>query len=270
MNCKNCNTSLIEGNDFCGFCGAKVIRNRLTIKNLLAHFSEQFLNYDNKFLKTFLHLFTKPEVVIGGYIGGTRKKHVNVISYFAIALTLSGLQLFILNKFYPEVMDLSSIASKGTEEFQKKNLDFMMEYQSLVMMLYVPLYAILSKIVFYNFKKYNYTEHLVIFMYILAQSSIVGLVVILISAVFGLTLGTIAFAFTLPFQILYSAYCLKRLFKLSLKGIILKTLLFLVILFLLMLLLAIAAAIMVIVFKDSEFVQSLIEAQKTAKSTTGN
>ena len=94
MNCKNCNTSLIEGNDFCGFCGAKVIRNRLTIKNLLAHFSEQFLNYDNQFLKTFLHLFTKPEVVIGGYIDGTRKKHVNVISYFAIALTLFRITTF--------------------------------------------------------------------------------------------------------------------------------------------------------------------------------
>jgi hypothetical protein len=37
-----------------------------------------------------------------------------------------------------------------------------------------------------------------------------------------------------------------------------------------MLLLAIAGALMVIVFKDSEFVQSLIEAQKTAKNATGN
>ena len=81
MHCKNCNTALTKTQNYCFECGAKVIRNRLTIKNLLAHFSEQFLNYDNNFLKTFLHLFTKPEVVIGGYIDGTRKKHVNVIPY---------------------------------------------------------------------------------------------------------------------------------------------------------------------------------------------
>lgn len=270
MNCKNCNNTLSKDVDFCASCGAKVIRNRLTIRNLFEHFSEQFLNYDNKFLKTFLHLFSKPEVVIGGYIDGTRKKYVNVISYFAIALTISGLQLFILNKFYPEVLDLSSIASNGTEEIQQKNLDIMMEYQSIVMMLYVPLYAIMSKLVFFNLKQFNYTEHLVIFMYILAQTSIVSIVIILISAVFGLTLGTVAFAFTLPFQILYSAYCLKRLFRLSLKGIILRTLLFLAILFLLMLLLVIAGVIIALVFKDSEFIQSLIEAQKAAKEASGN
>ena len=89
MNCKNCNLLISDKDNFCNSCGAKVIRNRLTIKSLFEDFSEQFLNYDNKFLQTFLHLFTKPEVVIDGYINGTRKKYVNVISYFAIALTLA-------------------------------------------------------------------------------------------------------------------------------------------------------------------------------------
>ncbi|PHR71636.1 MAG: hypothetical protein COA67_06375 [Lutibacter sp.] len=83
-------------------------------------FNEQFLNYDNKFLQTFIHLFTKPEVVIDGYINGTRKKYVNVISYFAIAITLSGLQMFILNKFFPEMLDFSSLDDKNMAEFQKK------------------------------------------------------------------------------------------------------------------------------------------------------
>ncbi len=98
MDCKNCHTNLKDTDDFCNTCGAKVVRNRLTIRNLFAHFSEQFLNYDNKFLQTFIHLFTKPEAVIGCYINGTRKKYVNVISYFAIAITISGLQMYILNK----------------------------------------------------------------------------------------------------------------------------------------------------------------------------
>ena len=92
MNCKSCQSTLKSQDNYCNICGAKVIRNRLTFKNLFEHFSEQFLNYDNKFLLTFITLFKRPEDVIAGYISGTRKKYVNVISYFAIAITLSGLQ----------------------------------------------------------------------------------------------------------------------------------------------------------------------------------
>jgi len=103
------------------------------------------------------------------------------------------------------------------------------EYQSIIMMLYAPVYALMSRLVFLKNKKFNYTEHLVIFMYILAQTSITGSVLTLTNALFGITLGASSI-FLLVFQILFSAYCLKRLFQLSLEGIILKTLLFLLIL----------------------------------------
>ena len=65
------------------------------MRSIAADINEQFLNIDNKFLKTFFHLFTKPDVVIGGFINGTRKKYINVIQYLAISLTLLGVQLFI-------------------------------------------------------------------------------------------------------------------------------------------------------------------------------
>ena len=151
MDCKNCSFPLDDSNEYCGFCGAKVIRNRLTIRNLLAHFSEQFLNYDNKFLQTFIHLFIKPEIVIQSYIDGTRKKYVNVISYFAIAITVSGLYIFILNKFFPECLELPDFMPSEQQEFQNKGMTFMQEYQSLLMMLYIPLYAIMAKMVFIGF-----------------------------------------------------------------------------------------------------------------------
>ena len=73
MNCKNCNTSLLNNQKFCLECGAKVIKNRLTLKNIFEDINDQFISIDNIFLKTFIHLFTKPELVINGFIGGTRK-----------------------------------------------------------------------------------------------------------------------------------------------------------------------------------------------------
>ena len=265
MNCKNCNLPLTETDDYCSNCGAKVIRNRLTVKALFSHFSEQFLNYDNKFLQTFLHLFSKPESVIGCYINGTRKKYVNVISYFAIAITISGLQLYLLNKYFPGLVDISSITVDGQEEFAKKNLEFSQEYQSIIMMISVPIYAIISKIVFFNIKTFNYTEHLVMFMYIFSQMTIFGALFQIIGAVFGISLGTTSIIF-LPIQILYSAFCLKRFFKLSLKGIILKMLFFLVIL---SIVIAIFSILFLIVMYSNGSLQEMIEAQRAARESSG-
>ena len=97
MNCKNCHTDLQENDDYCKNCGGKVIRKRLSFKNLFEHLSETFFNYDNKLLRTFVQLIKNPEDVIVGYINGVRKKYINPISFFGLSLTLSGF-LFLLLK----------------------------------------------------------------------------------------------------------------------------------------------------------------------------
>ena len=266
MNCKNCNLTLTETDDFCKSCGAKVIRNRLTTKNLFEHFSEQFLNYDNKFLQTFIHLFTKPEAVIGTYIDGTRKKYVNAISYFAIAITLSGLQLYILNKFFPEAIDVNAYSQKGTEEINKQTMSFVQEYQSIIMMFYIPLYALMSKITFLNIKKYNYTEHLVIFMYIQAQISIVSLFYSVGLLLLGVPFMVLSLSM-FPLMILYSAFCLKRLYDLNYQEIILRTLIFLIILGVFIVILTVIIVGMMFLTGGLE---EMIEAQRAAREATGS
>lgn len=264
MSCKNCNTSLKETDDFCNVCGAKIIRNRLTIKNLFEHFSEHFLNYDNRFFQTFISLFSKPEVVIDGYINGVRKKYVNVVSYFAIALSISGLYIFVLNKFFPELLTLDSIYSNGMEQFSSDIMSTLMEYSSILMMLNVPIYAFLSKLTFYRNKKYNYTEHLVIFMYVLAQTTLVSSVVTILAAFAGVTFESLSIL-TVLFQFFYAAFCLKRLFNLSFKGIILRSLLFLIFLIITYILSIIIFTVGLIVIQP-EYFEKMMEAQKT-KST---
>ena len=265
MPCKNCNTTLKDTDDFCYNCGAKVIRNRLTVKNLFAHFCEQFLNYDNKLLQTFIHLFTKPEQVIGSYIDGTRKKYVNVISYFAIGLTLSGLQLFILDKFFPEAMDLSLVTVGGTEEFNEKNMSFIREYQSLLTMLNVPIFALVSYFVFYTLKKFNYTEHLVIFMYVLTQLTIISFFITTVIVFLGWSIAHATLVLG-PIQVIYSMYCLKRLYRLSAKGLFLRTLLFFLIAIIGAILISILSAVMMYFNGDFE---KIIEAQKAAQEAKG-
>lgn len=228
MVCKNCKTLLNDDTNFCFNCGAKVIRNQLTLKHVLDDFNEQFLNLDNKLIQTFIKLFTTPETVIRGYINGTRKKYLNAISYFALAITFSGLQVFVLKHFFPEAIDISEFTTEKNTGFSMKVMKFTQEYNSFIMMLMLPFYALIGKIVFLKNKTFNYIELLVVFMYIISQMAIVGVIITLTSATLGFTMGNVVYVF-LPLQILYSAYCLKRLYSLSIKKIILKTLLFLII-----------------------------------------
>ena len=260
MACKNCHTSLSVESDFCNICGGKVIRNRLTVKNLFQHFSETFFNYDNKLLQTFINLFKKPEDVIGSYINGTRKKYVNVISYFAIAISVSGLYLLILNKFFPETIDFSIFAAPGQEEFNKNNVSFVQEYMSLFMMLYVPLYALMARMTFVGIKKFNFTELLVVFLYLQAQMSIVTAIASVIFSSIGINQGIMSIIF-IPLMILYSAFCLKRLYNLNFQHIFLRTLWFLVILVITFFVIGIIISI--IMYSNGSF-QEMIEAQRAA------
>jgi hypothetical protein len=266
MLCKNCKTSLNDDINFCYNCGAKVIRNKLTFKHVFEDFNEQFLNLDNKFLQTFIALFITPEAVIGGYINGTRKKYINAINYFAIAITFSGLQVFVLRHFFPDAIDISDFTSEDNIGLSMKIMKLTQEYNSFVMMLLLPAYALMGKIVFLKNKTFNYTELLVVFMYTISQMAITGVIIILTSATLGFTMGNVVFIF-LPLQILYSAYCLKRLYALNLKKIILKTLLFLIV-FSVFYLLAIIVFMLILIFVYyggiHEFKEAMEQMQKAS------
>jgi len=262
MKCKNCHSPLNFESDYCHACGGKVIRNRLNFKNLFEHISETFFNYDNTVLRTLIDLFRRPEQVIQPYIDGVRKRYVNPVSYFALALTISGLYLLVLKKFYPETMDFSFISAPGQEEFQRKNLSFVQEYQSLIMMFYIPIYAFMARISFLGLPKFNYTELLVIFMYLQAQISIVRAIVVLMACVFGLR-GDVLSLLLLPVMVFYVAFCLRRLYGLSLGQMFLRSLLFLAIFGILFLTASIIVGIIMYLNGDYE---QLKQAGKTAYS----
>jgi hypothetical protein len=264
MNCKNCELPLEESSNYCLICGAKVIRNRLTLRNLFSSFSHEFFNYDNKFLQTFLHLIKDPRNVIGGYIKGTRKKFVNPISFLMIAITITGIEYFLLSNYFPNYYEMISFGSQDLPGFNEKVEQFIKEYQSFIIISMIPFYALMSKIVFLKRKDFNLTEHLVIFMYVVAQLSIMGMFFTLGGALLGYNVGSISIVL-LPLQIVYSAYCLKMLFNLSLKGIILRTLLFLMVFIIFYLVATVLAVVGIFIFYGEEFFIQIQEAQKASQ-----
>ena len=168
INCKNCNTQLDTKSEFCNTCGGKVIRNRLTFRNLFEHLSETFFNYDNKLLRTFIDLFKNPEVVIDGYISGIRKRYVNPISYMGIALTLSGVTFFVMKKMQLD-MNFDVFNQGINDDFQSKMKNLTSEYASFMFLSYIPIFVISSWLML---QKYNITERIVTFTYAMAQFSL--------------------------------------------------------------------------------------------------
>ncbi len=229
MDCKNCERPLRSDYSFCSNCGAKIIRNRLTLKNLWFDVTERYFNVDNTFLKTVGHLFSKPEVVIGGYIDGIRKKYLNPISYYAIAVTLTGLLFFLIKEFFHEQLSMEWInpaaKNQGVDTF-----DATIKYQSIISVVSIPLYALLSKIIFLKNKKMNFTEHIVIYLYLFAQYTIVSFPLMLLGLVLGGNYMALVYI-GIALQLIYVAYSLKRIFRLSMKQILWKTLLFMLLLF---------------------------------------
>ncbi|TPN81262.1 DUF3667 domain-containing protein [Aquimarina algicola] len=225
-NCKNCGTP-IKNFNFCPNCGAKKITRRITFKNLCLEFSNSFLNFDNSFFRTFTHLFTKPEQVIDGYINGLRKRYLNAISYFAISLTLIGIYSFFLKDRLGELLILNA-TSEEQLEITKSTTDLTVKYQSLTNFLIIPILALISRLVFINYKKYNLTEHLIIYLY--AYSHIVAIMSIVLFPIPFITDNMyLATMIQFPIYIIYIAYVLKRLYNISFMKITLKTILFLVI-----------------------------------------
>ncbi|WP_298426391.1 DUF3667 domain-containing protein [uncultured Kordia sp.] len=270
MNCKNCTYQLKTENKFCPNCGAKVIHDRLTLKNLWSEFSQRFLNYDNTFFKTVRHMFTQPEVVIDSFISGTRKKYLNVFNYFAISITITGFFTFIFFKFFPDIfknaMDVlnTSQQSEAQKEMFSKVMSAIFDYQSLMYFMLIPLLALISKIVFYNYKKYNYTEHAVIYLYAYSHTVVLINVLYLIFIIIYHPFLNYITALSIPLSVLYVAYVLKRLYKLSFKKIFLKTLLFIVVglVFYIGISLVLGAIMLIFMIFDGSFMEMVHEQQR--------
>jgi hypothetical protein len=227
MNCKNCQIPLLPESDYCHQCGAKIIRNRLTLKSLFSHLIETFFSYDNTFLQTTVQLLKNPKDVIDSYVQGVRKKYIAPLAFFAVAITISGLYLFIIKKYFPQFFDFadSLYTDDISRDVSKKISEFTTEFNSLLNFLFIPFIALLSRIVFYN-NRYNFTEHLVIYFYTMSLFSIFSVItnLIILTVIPDVFLIWSSISYLLLF--FYHCYALKSIFTLSIKKLLLKIILF--------------------------------------------
>ncbi|WP_339338080.1 MULTISPECIES: DUF3667 domain-containing protein [unclassified Croceitalea] len=204
---------------YCPSCGGKVIRNRLTLKNVWQDLKFQVFDLDNTLFKTIKHLFTKPEVVVESFITGARKKYMNPISFFAIAITLSGLLFFVLRDVYHINLAENSFSQENTP-----NMDFIFDYQALLSYLLIPIYALMTWLLFLDNRKLNYTEHLITNAYTTGQASFVQVVLgLTIFSIFDFRYDIFNWCF-LVLSITYQFYVLKKIHKIGIGSAVIRAL----------------------------------------------
>jgi hypothetical protein len=168
-----------------------------------------------------------------------RKRHLRLSNYLAVAITVSGLLIFALQKYFPEAMDMSWILdvdnpmfrdNPALKQMQEEGANaWWMEYQAVLYIINIPIYALLSKLTFYNQKTYSYLKHMVIVGYSQAHISIVLFIPLLISIILGYNYMKMSYVVIL-IMFLYSCYVYKRIFALSFRQILGRVLLFFAIL----------------------------------------
>jgi hypothetical protein len=166
--CKNCN-NFFEGN-YCNFCGQPEDQKRITMSFLWGKFVHGFFHVNRGLVYTMAELFVHPGTMLRGYIAGKRIDHINPFTYLVL-ISLVGGFIYTWSGILDH-MDQLFLASGETINFTRKHF-------SSRMLLMIPIYAILCRVLFRSFK-YNVAEHLIINTFLISQSIvflIVGMLV---------------------------------------------------------------------------------------------
>lgn len=266
MECKNCQEPLDATDNFCKSCGGRVVNQAITFRYLANEMSERFFNIENNLiLRTIKDLSFRPKQVIEGYLDGVRKRHLQVANYLALAITISGLQIFLMKKFFQDSFDMSWMLLQDNNPALENShvLEATWEYQSILYVLFIPIIALVGRIVFFNYKKFSYLHHLVISTYTQAHLSICLFLPTVILLALGANFFKLTYFLLFPLMFIYSAFVYKQLYQLSFGKLILKLLLFSLVMLLAYFLIGIAIFIFWVVTGTVDL-QEMMEAQRSA------
>jgi len=268
MECKNCNAPLNDKAGYCSYCGARVLDDKITLRFLFNEILDKVLSVDNKLIKTFLHLFTKPHKVIEDYVRGVRKRYFNPFNYILISITLAGISTLITRDFTMDLVTSANSQMMNPEalESNRKMMDFIFDYQSIITILSIPFYAFVSWVVFLNKRKFNYLEHNIVYIYTSGHLSIMNFLMVGVCFLFNLNLYMEVSLVAASLLLIYNSYVLIRLFKLSFFQFILKILYFLFIGGMIYIIVVIFTIIVVLAIGGPEYLKQFAPKPQTKDS----
>lgn len=196
--CKTCSSPFESNQVFCSNCGAKHIKERLTIRRLSEQLYSNIISLDIPFFNTFKTLLFSPEKVTIGYIQGVRKIISSPIQFAIIILSIYGLFQFFFSEFIEMTLqqDVWSGMEEGFSSYEtgkeddvvlvekfKQFMGFFQQHNQFVNFLSIPFLSMLSML-FYKSKKFNFAEHIVIALYAVSLPMLIGIIIGIIMAPF--------------------------------------------------------------------------------------
>lgn len=162
--CLNCNENIKR--NYCDYCGQKTSTHRFSLKHFFIHdFVHGIFHLDKGFLFTIRELFTRPGHSIREYIHGKRTNHFNYFTTLILLLTIG----YFLSKV--EKVNASQLFVNVTGLMK-----VLKDYSKITIFLVVPVYALASYVLFRKSKQ-NYTENLVINLFLLCGTLTIGFIV---------------------------------------------------------------------------------------------
>jgi Protein of unknown function (DUF3667) len=171
-NCQNCDHVITV--NFCSNCGQKKYK-RIDKKYIWDEVQYTVLHTNKGFLYSIKSIAKNPGKTAREFIEGNRVNHYKPIS---LAFILSGISAFISYKIIGlnDIMIAYYSAQKVNVSMMTDITSFVSSYNSIIMLLFIPIFAIFTKIAFRSWGQ-NYYEHLVMNAFGLSYYVIVSILV---------------------------------------------------------------------------------------------
>lgn len=171
--CPNCSAVIID--NFCSSCGQKKYK-RIDRKYVIDELQYTLLHTNKGLFYSIKKILQNPGKTAREYIHGNRVNHYKPV---LLVFLLSGISTFISYKILGFNDILNSYFSKGdiNAKFMNEVMSFISSYNSFLMVLLVPLFAITTKIAFRKWGQ-NYYEHVVMNCYIVSYYTLVSLILV--------------------------------------------------------------------------------------------
>jgi len=150
--CTNC--GVMGAGKYCNNCGNNFTVKRITTPGILHDVFHFFTHLDKGFGYTLKQLIVAPGTMQREYIEGQRSKHQKPFSMFFICASVTALVRYWI--------DLSLTSYYHSANAGETN--FFHQYMVLMHSLLLPLYALVTFLIFYK-SKYNYAEIAVFLLY---------------------------------------------------------------------------------------------------------
>ncbi len=203
--CIHCSTE--SSSNFCFQCGQPMHVKRIRFVSIIRDGFEKFFGFDNMFVRTVWHGFTKPGRVAMTYINGDRRAYIGPIGYFLIVTTIYLLYLNLfeidLDAYYGlnalDDPNVSDIQDKNQAEVIKKITSTITKSTRSVSLINALFFAVPLLAFFRKSAKINFTESIVAAVYLTAQ----GIVLTILSVIAYTLTGN---GFLIPLSIITFFY----------------------------------------------------------------